>query len=140
MWLFSAAFTAEACTVPSTNGTCLTGVRESQNHSVVWVRKDLKDLLIPSSWPWGGMAPSDEVAQGPIQLLLQLLCLKRDWGCVMDWSSAEDSLMIEAEPPWEFLICSNVDSMLPAKVLKTLYIIIYTLVFITDPAEMAVNP
>lgn len=70
----------------------------------------------------------------------QLLCLRRDWGCVMDWSSAEDSLMIEAEPRWEFLFCSNVDSMLPAEVFKTLYVIIYELLLVTDAAEMVVNP
>lgn len=58
----------------------------------------------------------------------------------MDWSSAEDSLMTEAEPPWEFLFCSSIDFILPAEVLKSLYIIIYKLILITDPAEMAVNP
>lgn len=58
----------------------------------------------------------------------------------MDWSSAEDSLVNEAEPHWEFLFWSNVDSMLPAEVFKTLYVIIYKLLLVTDSAEMAVNP
>lgn len=48
--------------------------------------------------------------------------------------------MTEAEPPWEFLFCSNIDSVLPAEVLKILYVLIYKLILVTDPAEMAVNP
>lgn len=81
-----------------------------------------------------------KLLRAPSNSSIQLLCLQRDWGCVMDWSSAEDSLMTEAEPSWEFLFCSNVDSMLPAEVLKTLCVLIYKLILVTDPAEIAVNP
>lgn len=48
--------------------------------------------------------------------------------------------MTKAEPLWEFLFCSSIDFVLPAEVLKSLYIIIHKLNLVTDPAEMAVNP
>lgn len=48
--------------------------------------------------------------------------------------------MTKAEPPWEFLFCSNLDSMLPAEVLKTLYVIIHKFILVTDLAAMTVNP
>ena len=39
----------------------------SQNHSVVWVGRELKDHLVPTPLPWAGTLPLDQAAQSPIR-------------------------------------------------------------------------